>query len=69
MIPPLWGPESYNDGAGMARLAMFANFVHFNMPHGADYLDPQLSVEDAWDVAAYVLSHPRPHYAGATGAK
>jgi thiosulfate dehydrogenase len=69
MIPPLWGPESYNDGAGMSRLAMFANFVHFNMPHGADYLDPQLSDEEAWDVAAYVLSHPRPHYAGAAGAK
>jgi thiosulfate dehydrogenase len=64
MIPPLWGPTSFNDGAGMSHLTMFANFVHFNMPHGADYLDPQLSVEDAWDVAAYVLSHPRPHYAG-----
>ena len=61
MVPPLWGPESFNDGAGMARLGNFANFVHFNMPHGADYLNPQLSAEDAWDVAAYVLSQPRPH--------
>ncbi len=41
-----------------------ANFVHFNMPHGTDYLDPQLTAEDAWDVSAYVLSHPRPQKAG-----
>lgn len=64
MMPPLWGPTSYNDGAGMARLINFANFVHFNMPHGADYLNPQLTVEQAWDVAAFVLSHPRPQRAG-----
>jgi thiosulfate dehydrogenase len=64
MLPPLWGPDSYNDGAGMARLINFANFVHFNMPHGADYLNPQLTPEQAWDVAAYVLSQPRPQRAG-----
>jgi thiosulfate dehydrogenase len=64
MMPPLWGPDSYNDGAGMARLVNFANFVHFNMPHGADYLNPQMTVEQSWDVAAYVLSQPRPHRAG-----
>lgn len=64
MMPPLWGPDSFNDGAGMARLGNFANFIHFNMPHGADYLNPQLSVEDAWDVAAYVESQPRPKRAG-----
>ena len=64
MMPPLWGPDSFNDGAGMARLSNFANFIHFNMPHGADYLNPQLSVEDAWDVAAYVESQPRPKRAG-----
>lgn len=64
MVPPLWGSDSFNDGAGLARLINFANFVHFNMPHGADYLDPQLSVEEAWDVAAYVLSQPRPRRAG-----
>ena len=64
MLPPLWGPDSYNDGAGMARLINFANFIHFNMPHGADYLNPQLTIEQAWDVAAYVVSQPRPHRAG-----
>ncbi len=64
MVPPVWGPDSFNDGAGMARLIGIANFVHFNMPHGVDYLNPQLSVEQAWDVAAYVISQPRPKKAG-----
>jgi thiosulfate dehydrogenase len=63
MMPPLWGPDSFNDGAGMARLITAANFIHFNMPHGADYLNPQLSPEEAWDVAAFVVSQPRPHKA------
>jgi thiosulfate dehydrogenase len=64
MMPPLWGSDSFNDGAGMARLITAANFIHFNMPHGADYLHPQLTVEDAWDVAAYLESQPRPHKEG-----
>ncbi len=64
VVPPLWGAGSFNDGAGMARLITMANFVHFNMPHGVDYLNPQLSVANAWDVAAFVLSHPRPQKAG-----
>jgi thiosulfate dehydrogenase len=64
LMPPLWGPDSFNDGAGLARLITLANFVHFNMPHGTDYLNPQLSVDDAWNVAAFVLSHPRPQRAG-----
>lgn len=64
MVPPLWGPDSFNNGAGMARLITIANFVHFNMPHGVDYLNPGLSVEQAWDVAAYVVSQPRPVKAG-----
>jgi thiosulfate dehydrogenase len=64
MFPPLWGGDSFNDAAGMARLSTMANFVHFNMPHGTDYLDVRLTVEEAWDVSAYVLSHPRPQKAG-----
>ncbi len=63
-VPPLWGDDSFNDGAGMARLITMANFAHSNMPPGADYLNPTISVEDAWDVAAYVELQPRPHKAG-----
>lgn len=64
MMPPLWGKDTFNDGAGMARITNIANFVHFNMPHGADYLNPQLTVEEAWDVAAFVVSQPRPQKSG-----
>jgi hypothetical protein len=60
-MPPVSGPDSFNYGAGMARLITAANFIHFNMPHGTYYLDPQLTVEEAWDVAAYLISLPRPH--------
>jgi thiosulfate dehydrogenase len=63
-IPPLWGADSFNDGAGMNRLITAANFVHSNMPRGVDYLAPWLSVEEAWDVAAYIVSQPRPRMAG-----
>jgi thiosulfate dehydrogenase len=64
VVPPLWGNDSFNDGAGMARLITAANFIHFNMPHGADYLNPQLTPEQSWDIAAYMVSQPRPHKAG-----
>ena len=43
----------------MARIINLANFIHFNMPHGADYLNPQVSVDDAWDIAAFVLGRIR----------
>ena len=58
--PPLWGPDSFNDGAGMHRLMSAAAFVHANMPFGTTYQSPVLSNEDAWDVAAYINSQPRP---------
>ncbi|RXK60921.1 c-type cytochrome [Lacibacter luteus] len=58
--PPLWGNNSYNVGAGLFRLSRFAGYVKNNMPFGADYHAPQLSAEEAWDVAAFVNSQPRP---------
>lgn len=59
--PPLWGPHSYNDGAGLYRLSSFAGFVKNNMPFGTDYHHPKLTDEEAWNVAAFVNSQPRPH--------
>ncbi|MGJ1197968.1 c-type cytochrome [Sphingobacterium spiritivorum] len=58
--PPLWGEDSYNDGAGMARLLTAAKFIKANMPLGATYEAPVLSDEEAYDVAAYINSFPRP---------
>jgi thiosulfate dehydrogenase len=59
-FPPLWGNDSFNDGAGMDRLIGAANFIHGNMPNGTTWKAPVLSQQDAWDVAAYVQSQPRP---------
>jgi thiosulfate dehydrogenase len=64
LVPPLWGPDSFNNGAGMATLITAANFIHFNMPNGTSYDHPRLTQADAWDVAAYVVSQPRPQRAG-----
>ncbi|GAA4028206.1 c-type cytochrome [Hymenobacter glaciei] len=59
--PPLWGPGSYNDGAGLFRVSRFARFVKAAMPFGASFDHPQLTDAQAWDVAAFVNSQPRPH--------
>ncbi len=59
-FPPLWGEKSYNIGAGLFRLSRFAGYIKANMPFGATYNTPQLTDEQAWDVAAYVNSLPRP---------
>ncbi|MFZ4634391.1 MAG: c-type cytochrome [Saprospiraceae bacterium] len=58
--PPLWGDNSYNEGAGLFRLSRFAGYVKANMPFGANYLNPQLTDEESWDVAAFVNTQPRP---------
>jgi len=58
--PPLWGPNSFNDGAGLHRPADLATFIFWNMP----YMDstPVLTEKQAWDVAAYIHAQPRPVY-------
>jgi thiosulfate dehydrogenase len=58
--PPLWGAKSYNNGAGLFRLSRLAGYVKYNMPFGASYDAPQLSDNEAWDVAAYINSQARP---------
>lgn len=59
-FPPVWGPDSYNEGAGMFRLLTAAAFVKHNMPLGTTFDQPALSDEDAYDVAAFINSKPRP---------
>jgi thiosulfate dehydrogenase len=60
VFPPLWGPNSFNDGAGMHRVLTAARFIKARMPLGsADLTDDQ-----AFDVAAYINSKPRPEMAG-----
>ena len=59
--PPLWGDKSFNIGAGLFRLSRMAGYVKANMPFDlAAPNNPVLTDEEAWDVAAYINSLPRP---------
>lgn len=58
----MWAKSSFNDGAGLNRISNFAKYVKYNMPQGTTYQNPQLSDEEAWDVSAYILPQPRPHF-------
>lgn len=58
--PPVYGRYSFNQGAGLYRISRFAAFVKANMPYGVTYDNPFLTDEEAWNVAAYVNSMPRP---------
>ncbi len=59
--PPLWGQNSYNDAAGLYRVSNFAKYIKYNMPLGASHQKPMLTDDEAWDIAAFVNSRPRPH--------
>jgi len=59
-IPPLWGPDSYNNGAGMARILTAAAYAMHNMPLGTKFNAPVLTDADAYDVAGYLVSQNRP---------
>jgi thiosulfate dehydrogenase len=60
LFPPLWGPDSYNIGAGMARVLTAARFIKARMPLG----NPLLSDDEAFDVAAFMNAQERPGMAG-----
>jgi thiosulfate dehydrogenase len=72
MNPPLWGSESFNDGAGMYRIENMAAFVVRNMPPTspgspeavglARVLPSSLTPQQAFDVSSYIHSKPRPKY-------
>jgi len=54
-IPAVWGPNAYDDGAGMNDVAKMAAFVQHNMPK----TDPgSLTPQQAYDVAVYINSKP-----------
>jgi thiosulfate dehydrogenase len=61
VAPPLWGPKSYNIGAGMGRYRTAALFIARNMPFDKPN---SLTPQQALDVARYVDTHPRPNLAG-----
>jgi thiosulfate dehydrogenase len=56
---PLWGPDSWNDGAGAARTYTLAGIIRYTMP----YLDPgNMTDEDALNLAAFITAKPRPSF-------
>ena len=57
---PLWGPKSWNDGAGAARTHTLAAYLRSAMPYTAP---GSLSDEEAQQIAAYITSQPRPEFA------
>ncbi len=61
-FPPVWGPASFNIGAGMARTYTAAAFIKHNMPQGQGNT---LSDQDAIDVAEFMTHQPRPAFAAA----
>lgn len=56
VFPPLWGDDSFNNGAGMGRVLTAARFIKARMPFGR----PDLTDDEAYDVAAYLNAQPRP---------
>lgn len=59
VFPPLWGPKSFNTGAGMARVSVAAAFVQTKMPLGNA---GSLTDQQAFDIAAYFTAQPRPKF-------
>jgi thiosulfate dehydrogenase len=64
VFPPLWGPRSYNWGAGMSQTNNAADFIKANMPLGKG---GSLTDQQAWDVATFIDSQPRPQDPRFTG--
>ncbi|TWT64764.1 c-type cytochrome [Allorhodopirellula solitaria] len=56
--PPVWGDQSYNNGAGLSRELKLASWLKVAMPLD----DPYLSEQEAFDIAAFVNSHDRPEF-------
>ena len=63
-IPALWGPMSYSIGASMAREERAASFIWHNMPQSAP---GTLTPQQAFDLSAFINSHPRPDSPGKEG--
>lgn len=54
-IPAVWGPNAYDEGAGMNDVAKMAAFVQHNMPQ----TDPSsLTPQQSYDVASFINSKP-----------
>lgn len=55
--PPLWGPYSFNEGAGMNRIPKLAAFIQHNMPQNRMGI---LTPQQAYDIASFIHQQRRP---------
>jgi thiosulfate dehydrogenase len=60
VYPPLWGDSSYNVNATLYRIIPLSVFIKANMPFDKVGSSAFLTDEQAWDVAAYLISQQRP---------
>ncbi|MBT5032176.1 MAG: c-type cytochrome [Proteobacteria bacterium] len=60
LFPPLWGSDSYNNGAGMTRVLTAGRYIKARMPLG----NTDLSDDESYDVSAYINSQSRPEKSG-----
>jgi thiosulfate dehydrogenase len=56
-VPPVWGPRSYDDAAGLARVYMLAGFVRHAMPRDKP---GEITDREAQEIAAFIDGQPRP---------
>lgn len=56
--PPVWGKQSFNDGAGLSNVLKMASWLKVAMPPDA----ADLTDQEAFDIAAFINSHSRPEF-------
>lgn len=56
-FPPVWGPQSFNRGAGIYTVRTAAAYIKGNMPLGRGM---SLADQEAYDVALYIRLKKRP---------
>lgn len=60
LFPPLAGDDTYDNAGHMFAVPLLARYIWASMPFGASYDKPQLTPEEALDIAAYVNDDAMP---------
>lgn len=69
LFPPIAGDDTYDDGGHMYMVPLLTRFIYANMPLGSSASAPQLKIDEAYDIAAYINSElPRRHAPQRVGA-
>lgn len=60
LFPPLAGDDTYDNAGHMFAVPLLARYIAASMPFGASYDKPQLTADEALDIAAYVNDDATP---------